>query len=363
MSDVGGQNHTGDTGVLDRFAKLALACVEREFPYQPQHALRNAADLHLPRILHPAFYGCYDWHSAVHGHWLLVHALKRNPSKGNTSRGNPSGGNSTGAPAASIRKVLDSHFSAENLQLEADYLEGHPAFERPYGWAWLLKLATELTGWNDRDAPRWRAHMQPLVDVIEGRYLEWLPKQTYPIRSGVHTNTAFGLGFALDYARSSKRLKLENLIVERSIDYYGKDRNYPAAWEPGGNDFFSPCLVEADLMRRVLPDFGRWFEVFLPEIPSSLLAPATVSDRSDGQLAHLDGLNLSRAWCFCNLASSLSENELLLKAAQRHLDAALPNVTSGSYAGEHWLATFAAYALACAFDGATSTPASRSSAT
>jgi hypothetical protein len=348
MSDVGGGNRPSDAGILDRFAKLALACVEREFPYQPQHAIRDAADLHRPRSLHPAFYGCYDWHSSVHGHWLLAHALKGNPA---------------GALAASIRKVLDSHFSSENLQLEADYLEDHPAFERPYGWAWLLKLATDLTGWDDRDARRWRAHMQPLVEVIEARYLEWLPKQTYPIRSGVHTNTAFGLGFALDYAGFSKNAKLENLIAERSLDYYGKDRNYPAEWEPGGNDFLSPCLAEADLMRRVVPDFGRWFEVFLPEIPSSLLAPATVSDRSDGQLAHLDGLNLSRAWCFFNLASSLSKNEFLLKAAQRHLDAALPSVASGSYAGEHWLATFAAYALACAFDGATSTPASRSSAT
>lgn len=337
-----------DTAILDRLARLALACVEREFPYQPQHAIRDAQDLHRPRSLHPAFYGCYDWHSAVHGHWLLVHALKGNP---------------TGPLAASVRKVLDSHFSAENLQVEADYLESHSGFERPYGWAWLLKLAAELAGWEDGDVKRWRTHMQPLVEVIEARYVEWLPKQTYPIRAGVHGNTAFGLGFALDYARASKRSKLENLIVERSIDYYGGDRNYPAAWEPGGNDFLSPCLVEADLMRRVLPDFRPWFEAFLPEFPSSLLVPATVSDRSDGQLAHLDGLNLSRAWCFSNLASSLSEKEILAKAAQRHLDAALPNVASGSYAGEHWLATFAAYALACAFDGATSTPASRSSAT
>jgi hypothetical protein len=353
MSDAGGENRVRDAAILDRFATLALACVEREFPYQPQHEIRDAADLHRPRSLHPAFYGCYDWHSAVHGHWLLAHALKVNPS----------GGNPGGALAASIRKVLNSHFSAETLQVEADYLESHPAFERPYGWAWLLKLATELTGWDDRDAQRWRAHLQPLVEVIEARYLEWLPKQTYPIRSGVHTNTAFGMTFALDHSRFSKNGKLENLIVERSIEYYGKDRNYPASWEPGGNDFFSPCLVEADLMRRVLPDFRQWFGAFLPEIPPGLLAPATVSDRNDGQLAHLDGLNLSRAWCFYNLASSLSRKEFLVKAAQRHLDAALPSVTSGSYAGEHWLATFAAYALACAFDGATSTPASRSSAT
>src|SRR3954468_21001948 len=183
MSGVAGGDLLSDAGILDRFAKLALACVEREFPYQPQHAIRDAADLHRPRKLHPAFYGCYDWHSGVHGHWLLAHALKGTPA---------------GPRAAAIRKVLDSHFSAENLQLEADYVESHPGFERPYGWAWLLKLASELAGRDDGDARRWRAHMNPLVEVIEARYLEWLPKQTYPIRAGVHGNTAFGLSFALD---------------------------------------------------------------------------------------------------------------------------------------------------------------------
>jgi hypothetical protein len=341
-----------DAARAGQFAALALACVQREFPCQPAHVLGDAADLHRPRALHPAFYGCYDWHSAVHGHWLLAHVLRGFPAL---------------PEAGSIRKILNFHFSPENLQVEADYLKKHPGFERPYGWAWLLKLAHELSGWQDADAQRWLAHLQPLAEVIEARYLAWLPKQTYPIRSGVHTNTAFGLGFALDYARFSKKIKLENLIVERSTDYYGKDLNYPAAWEPGGNDFLSPCLVEADLMRRVhqrsTRDFSRWFNKFLGKIPKTLLSPAVVSDRDDGQLAHLDGLNLSRAWCFYNLASALSEKRLLVKAAERHLDAALPNVTSGSYAGEHWLATFAAYALACAFDGATSTPASRRRAT
>jgi hypothetical protein len=334
--------------ILDHFAKLALACVEREFPYQPAHVIRDAADVHRPRGLHPAFYGCYDWHSAVHGHWLLAHALKRNPG---------------GLLAVPIRAALEKNLQDENLRTEAKYLAQHAGFERPYGWAWLLKLAGELEEWDDIDARRWRAHMQPLVEIIEARYLEWLPKQTYPIRSGVHANTAFGLGFALDYAISAKKLKLKNLIVERSMGYYGKDRNYPAAWEPGGNDFLSPCLVEADLMRRVLPDFRRWFEAFLPEIPASLLLPAAVSDRSDGQLAHLDGLNLSRAWCFYNLARAVPDNGVFLEAAAKHLAVSLEQVSSGRYAGEHWLATFAAYALACAFDGATSTPTSRRRAT
>jgi hypothetical protein len=198
--------------------------------------------------------------------------------------------------------------------------------------------------------------------VVEERYLQWLPRQTYPLRSGTHTNTAFGLSFALDFSRTFKRAKLEKAIVERSIAYFGADRDYPAAWEPGGNDFLSPCLVEADLMRRVLPDFPQWFEEFLPELPDCLLAPAEVSDRSDGQLAHLDGLNLSRAWCYFNLAKVFPEKTFLRDAAERHLKAGLEHVASGNYEGEHWLATFAAYALACAFDGATSTPASRSSA-
>ena len=341
-----------DLARAQRFAALALACAQREFPYQPAHVLRDAADLRRPRVLHPAFYGCYDWHSAVHGHWLLAHLLRGFPAL---------------PQALSIRKVLDLHFSPEKLQVEADYLKKHPGFERPYGWTWLLKLAHELAGWEDADAKRWLAQLQPLAEVIEAHYLEWLPKQTYPIRSGVHTNTAFGLAFALDYAESTRKKSLVKMIREKSLEYYSRDREYPAAWEPGGNDFLSPCLVEADLMRRVyrrIPrDFSRWFNKFLGKIPKTLLSPALVSDRGDGQLAHLDGLNLSRAWCFFSLAAVLPDRKLLLKSANRHLAAGLRHVASGRYAGEHWLATFAAYALACAFDGAISTPASRRRAT
>jgi hypothetical protein len=314
--------------------------------------LRHAADLRRPRALHPAFYGCYDWHSAVHGHWLLAHLLRRFPAL---------------PKAPALRKILDAHLSPQNLRVEADYLKRHPGFERPYGWAWLLKLAHELAIWQHADAKRWLAHLRPLTSVIEARYLEWLPKQTYPIRSGVHTNTAFGLGFALDYAKAFGRKNLRGLIVKKSLAYYAKDRNYPAAWEPGGNDFLSPALVEADLMRRVYADkprrFTGWFTNYLKKVPPALLEPAVVSDRGDGQLAHLDGLNLSRAWCFFNLAAVLPDKKWLLKSANRHLATGLRHVTSGSYAGEHWLATFAAYALACAFEGATSTPASRKRAT
>lgn len=304
-----------------KFADLVLACVGREFPYQPAHVLRDATDLARPRELHPAFYGCYDWHSAVHGHWLLAHLLRRFPAL---------------PQAEAMRRVLDEHLTESNLRVEAAYLERNPGFERPYGWAWALKLAEE--------AEPWREALQPLAEAIERRYLEWLPKQAYPIRSGTHTNTAFGLALALDYARASGRKALEEIIVGKSVEYYAEDRDYPAAWEPGGNDFFSPCLVEADLMRRVLPDFPAWFAAFLKEIPPSLLEPAVAGDRSDGQLAHLDGLNLSRAWCYFSLFSAVPKREILFQAGQKHLRTGLTSLAGGSYAGEHWLATFAACA-------------------
>lgn len=321
-----------DAALAQRFAALVLACVEREFPYQPAHVVRSPADVHRPRALHPAFYGCYDWHSAVHGHWLLVHLLRRFPAL---------------VEAAAIRKVLNAHLSARNLKQEAAYLESHPHFERPYGWAWALKLAHELHGWRDAEATRWRTHLAPLVAVIEELYLDWLPRQTYPIRTGTHANTAFGLALALDYAQAHKRRDLESAIREKAEAWYAADRGCPAAWEPGGNDFLSPCLVEADLMRRVVADFPAWFDAFLPELPDTLQAPATVSDRSDGQLAHLDGLNLCRAWCYFALGRTLGR-KALTTLGEVHLEAGLRHVASGSYAGDHWLASFAAYALACA---------------
>jgi hypothetical protein len=310
-----------DATLAARLADLALACVEREFPYQPAHVMRDAGDLKRPRELHPAFFGCYDWHSAVHGHWLLAHLVRRHP----------------GLPqAAAIRRVLDEHLTEQNLHAEAAYLARNPGFERPYGWAWALKLAEE--------AEPWRAALAPLCDVIEQRYLQWLPRQTYANRAGTHANTAFGLALALDYARALGRRELETLLVEKSLAYYGEDRAYPAAWEPGGNDFFSPALIEADLMRRAHPRFREWFDAFLPELPPSLLEPAVASDPSDGQLAHLDGLNLSRAWCYYGLSSVFPGRKIFSEAGARHLEAGLEGLASGSYAGEHWLATFAACA-------------------
>lgn len=324
------------------FARLALKGIQKEYPNKPGHVMNSDSDAVSPRALHPAFYGCFDWHSAVHGHWMLARLLRQIPELPEKKR---------------IRAVLAEHLTAKNLKAEADYFARPNAqsFERTYGWAWLLKLAEELRAWDDPDARQWSKNLQPLADVIVVRYLAFLPKQTYPIRSGVHPNTAFGLAFALDYARAVKRKPLQDLLEKRSRDYYGKDASAPAAWEPDGADFFSPSLMEADLMRRVLPpaEFHAWLKRYLPGLdrkePKSLFEPAKVSDRSDPQIVHLDGLNLSRAWCLRGIAGALPVRDparnTLLAAAARHAAASLPHIASGDYAGEHWLASFAVYML------------------
>src|SRR5262249_22885784 len=256
-----------------------------------------------------------------------------------------------------IRSALETNLSEKNIAGEVAYLkqQNRASFERTYGWAWLLKLTEELRGWNDPDGQRWSANLQPLAHGFVEKYLSFLPKQNYPIRTGVHPNTAFGLAFALDYARVSANQKLESLIVERAKTYYGQDTNYPAAWEPGGEDFFSPALMEADLMRRVFcsREFTSWFHRFLPGIvrnqPEQLLQPAIVTDRTDPKLVHLDGLNLSRAWCMKSIASALPQTDparrVLARSAVAHAQAALPFIASGNYEGEHWLASFAVYML------------------
>ncbi len=256
-----------------------------------------------------------------------------------------------------IRAALAEHLTAENLRVEADYFTqpNRQSFERTYGWAWLLKLAEELRGWDDPDAKSWAKNLQPLADTIVERYLAFLPKQTYPIRTGVHPNTAFGLAFALDYAGAAGHRPLRELIEKRSRSYYARDAGIPAAWEPDGADFFSPSLMEADLMRRVLStdEYRDWLGRFLPGLakgePKSLFVPATVTDRSDPQIVHLDGLNLSRAWCMRGIAAALAAEDprrkVLTEAANRHAEAALRHVASGDYAGEHWLASFAVYLL------------------
>ena len=324
------------------FASLALKCVSKEYPNKPDHTINDGADVRSPRAMHGAFYGCFDWHSSVHGHWMLVHLLRLFPAM----------------PAArEIRAALNANLDARNISGEVAYLgqANRASFERTYGWAWLLKLAEELHGWNDEEGQRWSQNLQPLADALAEKYLSFLPKQTYPIRTGVHPNTAFGLALALDYARAFGNQKLESVIVGRSRNYYARDTNYPAAWEPGGEDFFSPALIEADLMRRVMSktEFAGWFRRFLPGTtrgePKALLQPAIVTDRADPKLVHLDGLNLSRAWCMRSIAAALPRNDpartVLARSATAHANAALAHVASGSYEGEHWLASFAVYLL------------------
>jgi hypothetical protein len=335
----------GDTLTRERasaFAKLALKGARREFPNKPAHVLLDDKDAKTPKALHPAFYGCYDWHSAVHGHWMLARVLRTHPDL-------PEG--------KEIRALLAAHLTAANLKAEAEYFNRPEAkpFERPYGWAWLLKLAEELHTWDDPDAKQWSANLKPLAELIARRYVEFFPKQTYPIRAGVHSNTAFGLAFAHDYARAVGDQKLRALIEERAKAYYAKDADAPARWEPDGADFLSPSLCEADLMRRVLPaaEFRDWFHTYLPGAakgaPANLFEPATVTDRTDPQLVHLDGLNLSRAWCLRGVLTALTKDDpartVLGRSAARHAAAGLKHVSSGDYAGEHWLASFAVWML------------------
>ena len=324
------------------FARLVLRCIHREYPNKLDHVLADATQVRSPRQLHPAFYGCFDWHSSVHGHWLLAHLLRLYPEL---------------PEADEIRDALNDNLSADKLLAEGDYFkqEGRGSFERMYGWAWLLKLAEELGCTSDKDAQRWSQNLAPLVEAVVDRYLAFLPKQAYAIRTGVHPNTAFGLSFALDYARNVGNQELSSLIDERCRTYFLSDANYPAGLEPGGEDFLSPALVEADFMRRVLlpAEFREWFHGFLPAIeqgqPENLFTPVTVSDRTDGKLVHLDGLNLSRAWCLQGIATALSANDpaalRLTNSALLHAQAGLGQVASGNYEGEHWLATFAAYLL------------------
>lgn len=324
------------------FAELALHGIHREYPNKLDHVINGDGDLQSPRALHPAFYGCFDWHSSVHGHWMLVRLLRLLPDW---------------PDAPVVRSALAQNLTQENLQAELAYLQGpnRRSFERTYGWAWLLKLAEELNTWDDDQGLEWARYLQPLARAFADLYLDFLPRQTYPIRVGTHPNTAFGLAFALDYARTMGHSELETLVLDRAIHYFFRDEDISARWEPNGADFFSPSLIEADLMRRVLPsaDFAPWFGRFLPSIaegqPANLLTPAHVSDRTDPQIVHLDGLNLTRAWCMKAVAAALPEDNparlVLIEAAEKHAQVSLPHVASGDYMGEHWLASFAVYML------------------
>lgn len=329
-----------DRSTANEFAKLALKCVQKEYPNKLDHVMNNETEVQSPSALHPAFYGCFDWHSSVHGHWMLVRILKLFPDLENSTE---------------MRKALNENLTEANIKVEVGYLDqpNRKSFERTYGWAWLLKLAEELNGWDDPRGKAWSQNLKPLADAIVMRYIDFLPKQNYPIRTGVHPNTAFGISFALDYARATKNYQLESILTERGMNYYFNDENYDAKWEPGGEDFFSPSLMEVDLMRRILEPkhFAEWFRKFLPDISKakSLLEPAIVTDRTDPKLVHLDGLNLSRAWCMFGIANHLPKSEpareILIISALKHAEAGLKYITSGNYEGEHWLASFAVYML------------------
>jgi hypothetical protein len=329
-----------EPALAERFARLALACVHQEYPNKVSHVMSSDADARPPRELTPAFFGCYDWHSSVHGHWLLARVARLLPD----------------APlAAEARAALARSLTPGNLAAEVRYLEGkgRVGFERPYGLAWLLQLGAELREWDSPEARGWSAALAPLEKASLARIAGWLPKLTRPIRIGEHSQTAFSLGLALDWARVAGDAQTEALIVSRSRDFYGKDRSCPLGYEPSGEDFLSPCLAEADLMRRVLPtdEFARWLSDFLPGLPedgsSAWLEPGVVTDPSDPKLAHLDGLNLSRAWMLDGIAAGLPRGDLrvagLRAAARVHREKGLAAVTGEHYEGGHWLGTFAVY--------------------
>jgi Protein of unknown function (DUF2891) len=327
-----------------RFAALALKCLHQEYPNHISHTLNSAADARPPHELTPAFYGCLDWHSDVHGHWLLVRLLRLYPG-------------ASFAPAA--RAALDQTFTTANIDAEARYLRGagRASFERPYGLAWLLALAAELRRFDDADARRWSAALAPLQTEVVARLESWLPKLHYPIRVGEHDQTAFSFGLISDWAGVTGDREMRRLLADAAQRFYRNDRSCPLSYEPSGEDFLSPCLAEADFMRRVLEPqaFAHWLTGFLPQIPHAgvpgaaraWLSPGVVTDRSDPKLAHIDGLNLSRAWMLEGIAQGLPPKDAripaLLAAAASHSAAALPAVTGEYYEGGHWLGTYAVY--------------------
>ena len=320
----------------NRLAQLPLHCMETEYPYRLGQTLGSEADLLSPKTLHPTFYGCFDWHSAVHGHWSLVSLLKRFPEIDNYE---------------TIKIQLLQSISEENILKEVSYFEGqhNSSFERTYGWAWLLKLAEELHSWEDSVARKIELNLKPLTDLIVFKYIEFLPKLNYPIRVGEHPNTAFGLSFAWDYAVSVNHSELKTVIQTRAKDFYLNDQACPIVWEPGGYDFLSPCLEEAALMKRILTfkEFENWIEGFLPQLkdPNFSIEPGIVSDRNDGKLVHLDGVNFSRAWSLNTIAENSTKFQHLKVIANTHIKYSLPSVVGDSYEGGHWLASVAIYAL------------------
>ncbi len=329
--------------LASRFSALALACIQQEFPNKISRTTDNAQDIGRPRKIFPTFYGCFDWHSAVHGHWLLVRLLRVGPQNADWRD-------------AAIQK-LNENFTEANLAGEVANFSrpARGSWERPYGLAWYLQLTTELRQWQHPQAKKWLSVLEPLETDVANSLKEWLPKLAYPIRLGTHNQSAFAFGLMLDWARESNDAEMEALIIERSLAFHKNDVNCPLAYEPSGEDFLSPCLMEADLMRRILSteDFSEWLAAFLPTIPvdgsKDWLAPGIVNDPSDGKLVHLDGVNSSRAWNLYNIARALPKGDrrkaALIASAKVHAETGVAAVSDQHYSGSHWLASFATYLM------------------
>jgi len=337
LVSVGQAGYELDYEHASKLADVPLGCIDKAYPNKLGQVLNDAQDLKSPENLHPVFYGCFDWHSSVHGHWLLTKMLNDHPNTDLSRR---------------IAANWDDRFTLLNVLKEVNYfsIKNNTNYERTYGWAWLLKLQMALKTTKHPNAKHWYAALQPLASLIVQKYKDFLPKLIYPIRVGEHTNTAFGLSFALDYARLEKDTELEQLIISRARDFYLNDKDCPLNWEPSGFDFLSPGLQEANLMAEVLSneEFKSWIKLFLPKILKSKfeLSPGQVLDRTDGKLVHLDGLNFSRAWCLYRLAKHLPKQKaLLVQIADSHISASRDNVVGSHYMGSHWLASFLVYAL------------------
>ena len=325
-------------------SEFPLKNILREYPNCLIHVMNNDSEVVTPKKLHPAFYGCYDWHSAVHGHWMLIRLMRLFPNLSKKQK---------------IIKVVNQTITYKNIKMEVEYFENpdRRSFERPYGWAWLLKLTEELTLCCSEESGKWLAILQPLTDIIVNRFLEFLPKQKHPIRRGIHDNTAFALNLALDYSKSVQNSKLAHLITQTSMKYYCCDLSAPVNWEPNGDDFLSPSLVEVDLMKKILGvnEFSIWLDNFLPGLKNgkleNLFTPVAGFDREDPKFTHLDGLNFCRAWCFYNLAQHFDKgskiHSKLIDSRTSHAQEALNSISKGGYGGEHWLASFAVYMFSC----------------
>lgn len=320
-----------------KLSRLPLKCLQQEYPNKLGQLLIDSSEIASPKTLHPAFYGCFDWHSSVHGHWSLVYLLNHYPSLPNREL---------------IIQKLTQNLSAENIFTEIGYLQKkhERSFERTYGWAWVLQLQIELNNSKAAELKQLAKNLQPLSNLLTERYLEFMPKLLYPLRVGTHSNTAFGLTMAYDYALQSGNKALKDSIVKNAKRYFLKDINCPFSWEPSGTDFLSPCMEEINLMVRILTpnEFISWCKKFAPGLfdKNFSWAPARVSDREDGHLVHLDGLNFSRAWCFNTLAKKYPAHfSHLKKQAALHFDYSIRSVADGNYEGEHWLASFALRAI------------------